>query len=59
MFTESHDSLQSLTTAANFVGLTYFKGYIVFICVLLLVGVESGRPVSANFQSFVLFSEPS
>ena len=34
----------------------YFSGCVIFVCALFLVGVESGRPVSAQFQDFVLFS---
>ena len=52
----SQDSIQFFTTTTDFVTLAYFTGFVVFINTFLLVGVESGRTVSAQFRSSVLFS---
>ena len=47
--TTSRDSMQLLTTTTDFVTLFCFTGLFIFIQALLFVGVESERPVSAQF----------
>ena len=43
----SHDCMQLLKTTYEFVALSHFTGYFIFICALFLLDVELERPVSS------------
>ena len=52
----SRDRIQFLTTTGNFVAFFYVTGHAIFAHALFLVGVKSGRPVSAQVRKYCRIS---
>ena len=50
-----HNSIHLLIITADFVALTDFTGYVLFIITSFLAGVESTDQCLLNFKIFILF----